>query len=150
MKKPDEIKKDLIDCMEEAIAVGQTCDAQDLLDFSDKAYVCMATTRAYIQHLEAANAEKDKRIGELEAVKRERDALLADLCMLAIKRIPCDMCRNDHRNDPICKSHQGDCSECSLHCPCDGCFDFWEMELTGANFQWRGVCPENTEVKGNA
>lgn len=84
---------------------------------------------------------------ELKAVKQERNALLADLCMLAIKRIPCDMCRNDHRNDPICKSHQGDCSECSLHCPCDGCFDEWEMEFTGANFQWRGICPENTEVQ---
>lgn len=87
---------------------------------------------------------------ELEAVKRERDAAAKDLIKVAKSQIICDVCSNDHRKDPICMSHQGDCSECSLHCPCDGCFDEWELRITGANFAWRGVCPENTEVQDNA
>ena len=84
---------------------------------------------------------------ELEAVKRERDAAAKDLIKVAKSQIICDVCSNDHRKDPICMSHQGDCSECSLHCPCDGCFDEWELRITGANFAWRGVCLENTEVQ---
>lgn len=92
--------------------------------------------RKCIQQLEA----------ELEAVKLERDAAVADIRNMATVQIPCNVCKNDHRSDPVCKSHDGDCSECSLHCPCDGCFDDWEMRLTGCNFTWRGVCPGNTEV----
>lgn len=133
MKTPDEIKKDAL------ALIWQTDASYRQLSKA----LCGKENATLDDVLQAASQVKV----ELKTVKRERDALLADLCMLAMKRIPCDMCRNDHRNDPICKSHQGDCSECSLHCPCDGCFDDWEMEVAGANFQWRGVCAENTEVQ---
>lgn len=61
MKTPDEIKKGIIDCMDEAIVVSESGDAHDLLNFSDKAHVCMAVTLTYIQQLER----------ELEAVKQD-------------------------------------------------------------------------------
>ena len=115
MKTPDEIKKDIIDCMEEAIEIGKTCDAQDLLDFSDKAYVCMATTRAYIQQLES----------ELAAVKRERDALLEYLTNSV--SLHCDICKYGSDDGAICCQRLRDLKE-----KC---------------FEWRGVCPENTEVQ---
>lgn len=145
MKKPDEIKKDLIDCMEEAIEVGQTCDVQVLLDFSDKAYVCMATTRAYIQQLEAANAEKDKRIAELEqeleAAKLQRDAAVAD--MKQAQGCICNICKNHYRPDPAARRY-----ECKILGKFSEIFDDDDGgALLCGKFEWRGVCPENTEVQ---
>lgn len=130
-RTPDEIKKGLMCCWEDGCA---NCPYDDDCEYSAYVYIARDAL-SYIRQLEA----------DLAAAKRERDAALADMRKLATTQIPCDVCSNDHRNDPVCKRHQGDCSECGLHCPCDGCFDDWEMRIMGNNFAWRGGCPENTE-----
>lgn len=131
MKKPEEIKKDIIDCMEEAIEIGKTCDAQDLLDFSDKAYVCMATTRAYIHRLEAKDAMQAQRIAELEqeiaTVKQERDA--------AVSALHGDCSRCMFQETEKCASCRYD-----LEDSFNLCDDFWD---------WDGVCPD-AEVQEDA
>lgn len=146
MKKPEEIKKDLIDCMEEAIEIGKTCDAQGILDFSDKVYVCMATTRAYIQQLEAGimawedvasspGAVEDMAIeinrlqAELVAVKRERDAAVDDWKRAALHgEAMCMTCKFSEDGGP-CFS--------PVFC------------VDGECWQWRGVCKENKEMQAN-
>ena len=151
MKTPDEIKKGL-ECCENPNGNPTICEECPYKDTKgsciDRLYM---EARKCIRQLEAKDVKQAQRIAELEAeldaVKRERDAAVRDMRKMAMSRFPCDVCSNDRQNDPVCKSHQGDCSVCSVHCPCDGCFDDWEMELTGNNFAWRGVCPENTEVQ---
>lgn len=60
MKIPEYIKQDIIDCMDEAIVVNETGDAHDLLDFADKAHVCMSTALTYIQQLESSYSQVSK------------------------------------------------------------------------------------------
>lgn len=86
----------------------------------------MQDALALIQQLETDNAEKDKRIAELEqeleAVKQERDAAVAAL-------------------ESIATGRESKCDHCARKS--DGCRSIcW-----GTRWQWRGVCPENTEVK---
>jgi hypothetical protein len=137
MKTPDEIKKDIIDCLEEAIEVGNTGDAHDLLAFSDKAYVCIVTARAYIHDLETDKSRLNDTIRSLtellnaaheetEKVKRERDAAVASI--------------SEYR---FC----GDCKHIDVSKadePCRTCLND-ETDSKG-EWEWRGVCPENTEV----
>ena len=82
-------------------------------------------TLELIQHLRTDNTEKDKRIAELEqelaAAKRERDALYSDLSRLTEA---CGVCKHGY----ICEN---DCEEL---------FGF-----DRCSFEWRGICPENTE-----
>lgn len=175
MKTPDEIKKDIIDCLEEAIEVGNTGDAHDLLAFSDKAYVCIVTARAYIRQLEADNASKDERIQmleagmeqwhdvaaspgaaedmarenyrltqELAAEKRERDAAVAGLKKAAALGKVCIGCIHvDCEIGEMCQQNDFDCWNCHPGCVCKGC-------VNNSLWQWRGVCPENTEVQEDA
>lgn len=114
----------------------------------------MQDTLALIQQLEADNASKDERIQMLEAglaqwhdvaaspgavedmarenyrltqelavVKRERKALMLDFqtCVKRTRKV-CSVCSN--KGKPICNE-------------CEGC----------DVFEWRGVCPDNTEVQ---
>lgn len=72
---------------------------------------------------------------ELEAVKQERDAAVADL---RSKR-GCETCHNKEAKK-ACPIEDWFCHECLSDCPCVDCLQF-------SLWQWRGVCPENTEVK---
>lgn len=82
MKTPDEIKKGLVEAIDEASWVVEGGDAHDLIDAVYKAHAGMADALAYIQQLEAAHrteyceeadydckalGEARKRIAELEA-----------------------------------------------------------------------------------
>lgn len=73
----------------------------------------------YIRHLER----------ELKAVKRERDAAVADLA--SIPR--CKVCVNLKKDN--------------YEEPCDSCAHIAFMGDVRGNWEWRGVCPENTEEK---
>lgn len=143
MKTPEEIKKDIIDCLEEAIEVGNTGDAHDLLAFSDKAYICIVTARAYIHDLETDKSRLNDTIRSLterlnaaheetEKVKRERDAAVDALG----KSHPCDSCIHF------------DCQWDEP--PCSSCFHSDPVDNFTSNFEWCGVCPENTEVQEDA
>lgn len=81
---------------------------------------------ALIQQLKTDNAEKDKRIAELEqelaAVKRERDAAIRDC-----SEFPCKTC-DDRENRDLC-------------CNC-----IKPGSTRRTNHVWRGVCPD-TEVQ---
>lgn len=91
MKTPDEFKKNLFACMDEAIDVAENGDAHDLLDFAHHAQARMSETYTYIQQLEA----------ELETVKRERDAAVTALESIATGRESrCAHCA--HKSDRDC------------------------------------------------
>ena len=125
MKTPDEFKKNLIACMDEAIEVAENGDAHDLLDFAHHAHARMSETLTYIQQLETKDALQSQRIADLADVladaRRERDAAVADLQSIKC----CATCRR--------------CKICKPYNPFTHyCEDGW---------QWRGVCSENTEVQ---
>lgn len=54
MKTPEEIKKGLVEAIEEASWVVEGGDAHDLIDAVEKAHASMADALAYIQQLESA------------------------------------------------------------------------------------------------
>ena len=66
MKTPEEIKRDMIECMEEANWVVEVGDAHDLIDSVEKAHETMADALSFIRRLEQDNAQKDERIRQLE------------------------------------------------------------------------------------
>lgn len=53
MKKPEEIKKGLVEAIEEASWAVEGGDAHDLIDAVENAHASMADALAYIQQLEA-------------------------------------------------------------------------------------------------
>lgn len=134
MKTPFEIKNGLEICPKglcEACPYPYSRNCQDAL---------VIDALAYIKQLEADNNQKDARVrqikrnirnalreknaaqDELAAVKRERDAAVKDL---RITFNCCDFC--EHSKDGIlCKS---------------------KPRIDHSCFEWRGVCPENTEVQ---
>lgn len=52
MKTPEEIKRDMIDYMEDASCVTEYGDAHDLIDSVEKGHATMAAALAYIRQLE--------------------------------------------------------------------------------------------------
>ena len=118
MKTPDEIKKGL-ECCPGYDCKGCTCYSK----CDDRGFDCvdalMIDALAYIQQLEA----------ELAAVKRERDAAVADLA--SIPR--CKLCVN--------------CETSNYEEPCRSCAHIAFMGDVKGDWKWRGVCPENTEVQ---
>lgn len=69
---------------------------------------------------------------ELEAVKRERDAAVKDMWFSA----HCVNCKYRGKQENC--DGTGCCYSCELDCPC--------VKLP-CGYEWRGVCPENTEVQ---
>lgn len=178
MKKPDEIKQDIIDCTDEAIVVSETGDAHDLLDFADKAHVCMATALMYIQRLELRysqvskalcgkeNATLDEVLQAVGQVKteladaklnhqhtidiaekqKEQIGKLKKLVVRMSKEIAAISAERDaavialHGNCEVCRHEESlKCASCIFN------EDAWNNP--DDNWQWRGVCPENTEVQ---
>jgi hypothetical protein len=117
MKTPKEIKKGLEHCVKTGMACG-ICNYEIRCLKTVRGKPVMQDALVLIKRFEADNAEKDKRIAELEqelaTVKRERDAAVADLGP--------DCC--------TCK-HKGETERCRWS-PC--------------GYEWRGVCPD-TEVQ---
>jgi hypothetical protein len=130
MKTPDEIKKGLEVCSD-ALETSNcpNCPYYKVSGCADKVLV---DARALIQQLEAKDAEKDQRIAELEqelsAVKQERDAALADL---------------DNLNQCYICAHV----DCWDEEPCFSCIHRDFIDNFVSHFEWRGICPENTEVQ---
>lgn len=113
MKKPEENKKGLETCIGKCIGDKPHCPYHSCGDWcTDK---MNRNALAYIRQLEA----------ELEAVKRERDAMERDFLGFA-------MCENNICN--YCNSLTAEmCIRCDDRYP--------------QGFKWRGVCPENTEAQ---
>lgn len=121
MKPPEEIKKGLAACSaDECHGQHEGCTYQD--QFFCTMRMC-GDALAYIQQLESRLAQ----------VERERDAAVSEL------KIEEDCYNCKHNYD--CK-HDGHgyrkCSECG-ECPCSKC------ESGESQYEWRGVCAENTE-----
>lgn len=129
MKTPDVIKKGL-ECLfrHRMDDCDLECSKCDVYAPGWTTSGLCADALTYIQQLEAKDAEKDKRIADLErelaAVKRERDALVDGL----------------HGICESCKHYETELCACCLHDP-----DTWNA--TEDNWEWRGVCPENTGVQ---
>lgn len=119
MKTPEEIKRDMIECMEEANWVVEVGDAHDLIDSVEKAHETMADALSFIRRLEQDNAQKDERIRQLE---REKEAMLRQLSML------CEACK--YWESPM------SCKECST------CTNPWKVNPK-KNWEWRGVEEDN-------
>lgn len=123
MKTPEETKKGL-ECANNCSENGMTCRGCPYL--GENCSALHPDALAYIQQLEATVSEKEKVIAELlekiEQLQRERDAAVNDIkCVISAPEAflnDCVVCKYKYR--PICES-------------CE-----WE---------WRGVCPENTEVQ---
>lgn len=137
MKTPEDIKKGL-ECCGTTIVEGRrtTCNAQ--CPYTYEGIFCRnvlhGDTKSYIVQLEEGidHAEKvtrecaksitenlDKLQSRLAQVERERDAAVADLRIYA----GCKACKFGDLKFP------NDCMDCIRMC----------------NWQWRGVCPENTK-----
>lgn len=77
MKTPEEIKKELVEAIEEASWVVEGGDAHDLIDAVEKAHASMADTLAYIQQLEMLAKQN-------EQIRWERDVAIDQLKQLGI------------------------------------------------------------------
>ena len=101
LRNPDEIKRGLVEAIEEAAWVVEGGDAHDLLDAVDKAHASMADALSYIQQLE-----------------RERDQAVKDLA----RAKDCINCK--HASE--CKTGAHDCYHChEKECPCLTCQYEW-------------------------
>lgn len=104
---------------------------------SNKERECIKTVKGVCPYCEAIAGEANERIQHLESrlaqVERERDAAVRELRIAE----DCYNCKHNY----ACK-HDGygyrKCSECG-ECPCSKC-DSGESQ-----YEWRGVCAENTE-----
>lgn len=109
MKKPDEIKKGLECCTTEPLPNCLECPYWASCEIEGGA-MPETDALAYIQQLEA----------ELEAVKRERDAVLYDMKLVSMRTL-CGVCAYQNPDKKTCGR--------------------WEI-LDGC-FEWRGLCKEN-------
>ena len=135
-----EIKKGLEQCCDTGVGCSGCPYDNDCHDPLCTVNVEMDAVK-YIQQLESDNESKQKRIDELESrlaqVECERDALLnfikTQIFPAVLSDVPeaCRLCRNYDGNftKDVCKW-------CGTH------------EVFG-NFQWRGVCAENTKDGAN-
>ena len=138
MKTPDEIKKGL-ECCDHEGCLGCPYD-----DTCEVHYVtCAKDALAYIRQLERErDATRQERDGlsimltsaesAFETMKRERDALLADL--READRVDCSLCKSYiHAESNDCEYADFLCDNCEVkECSCRNCKD-------GSNWQWRGV-----------
>lgn len=135
MKKPEEIKEGLELCTREVHSAEPMCAR---CPYDDGTFDMVACTGhmsqdafAYIQQLEAKVVKQSQRIDELvqelEVVRRVRDAAVDSL------RGDCRHCK--YITYPSCEE------------PCRSCIDGCSYRTNKIKWEWRGVCPENTEVQ---
>lgn len=115
MKTPDEIKKGLA-------CDTQRCDGCPYDEIIECGVAVQEDALAYIQQLESRLAQAE----------RERDAAVRDMH----KAVVCDACKHDRPFNSNCKN-DFDCEYCKSPCMCQSCH-------LGSNYEWRGVCAENT------
>ena len=141
MKTPDEIKKGLECCDKQA------CEECPYDECGDDSRLCMPVliedSFELVQQLEVKAVKQSQRIAELEqdlaAVMRERDAAVADIKTSQ----SCSLCIHCPKDDE-CETALFLCMECDkVGCVCRECFH-------GEKLEWRGICPENTEVSPDA
>lgn len=144
MKTPEEIKKRLSCFTKQA---NGTCELVcGICEAYSPGYSLTAACTdaiAYIQQHEAELKSYKAEAGvaqralesarqELETVKRERDAAVSDLeC-----GNECYSCK--YRDNRANCDQDESCYNCRLDCPC---------ATFKCNWEWRGVCQENTEVQ---
>lgn len=128
MKSPDEIKKGLECCRDK-----MPCMQCEYYDQRDHKYTCetalLADALALIQQLEEQVRDFTKK---MEQLKRERDALLADLKEADLAECDhCAYCKNADSTD--CDAADCDCVFCeNENCKCKDC-------RNNPNWEWRGV-----------
>ena len=133
MKKPEEIKKGL-ECANNCSESGLRCRECPYL--GDNCSDLNADAIEYIEWLEknlqyTVDAAEVLR-AESAKFERERDAAVSDLeC-----ESECYSCK--YRDNRANCDEDVSCYNCRLDCPCT---------TFKCNWQWRGVCPENTEVQ---
>ena len=112
MKNPDEIKRGLVEAIEEVSWVTEGGDAHDLIDACEKAPASMADAPAYIQQLEDHIGDITKKVERLET---ERDAAVSELTGT------CQVCRWEETEK---------CASCHFNT------DAWNVHES--NWEWRG------------
>ena len=122
MKRHDEIKDGLEHCAEDGC---KKCPYEDDCNMADGFSVLAADALAYIQQLEADNAELLTKVEQLQA---ERDALISDFEQY--DELPCALCEHYSKEESdipckICKN---------LATPTD--------EDKVSQWEWRGVQKE--------
>lgn len=144
MKTLEEIKKVLEHCIETGMACHM-CDYVVRCLKVVRGKPIMQDALALIQQLETKDGEQAQRIADLEqelaSVKRERDAAVAGLKKAAALGKVCIGCIHvDCEIGEMCQQNDFDCWNCRPGCVCKGC-------VNNSLWQWRGVCPEDTEVQ---
>lgn len=128
-KTPDEIKKGLETCS------TKDAECENCPYYDEKCtYGITSDSFAYIQQLEAENAELVQKMQQLE---KERDVLLhiAHDCGEI-----CDECKHGTAiNECLCMESDYFCHLCKADCKCNKC-------IRGSLFEWRGLCDENGGV----
>jgi len=135
MKTPEEIKKGLECCPGQyfGVSCGNCLYSNDVVYCGENGVRIMKDALKYIEQLEA----------DLTAVKQERDAAVSD--MKRAQGCICNICKSHYRPDPAVRRYE---------CKILGKFsEIFGNDDGGAlfcgKFEWRGVCPENTEVQGD-
>ena len=107
---------------------------------------CDPAEERWIEAL-TAGADAITQVSVLESrlaqVERERDAAVWCLIEAAKDGATCTGCRHDPGIDAKCEEADFDCKQCKTPCMCRTC-------QANSNYQWRGVCAENTEEDDNA
>lgn len=127
IKTPDEIKKGLECCGKGDFCTSGACPYHEDCYVEHAVYNLEYDALAYIKQLEQ----------ELVAAKRERDA--------AVSELPhhCWNCKH-HLDKPI---EETDDNGRTIHRYCDA--DCCYPDEENSSWEWRGVCPENTEVQSD-
>lgn len=76
----------------------------------------------------------------LDQAEREKDAVLRCLMKATKEGAVCTGCRHDLGIDGRCEEADFDCKQCKTPCMCKTC-------KANSNYQWRGVCDDDTEDK---
>lgn len=150
MKTPDEIKKGLAEAPHIQYRTSTQNDSDGhstryavAIDyvFRDEIVGCLQQLEASYRQISKAlcgkeNATLDEVLqaiaqvkAELKAVKRERDAACITIKQMAeaLDSPACEWCKGN-----LFDAFDATCKECRMH---------------NEGFEWRGVCPENTEVQ---
>lgn len=87
--------------------------------------------------------EWDTLEAKLKQAERERDAAVDDLKQAAKDGSVCTGCMHNAGLDAVCEAADYDCKVCYEPCKCKNCDD-------NSNYEWRGICEENTNGDSNA
>lgn len=126
MKPPEEIKADAATCI--TMPPNAVCNRLEL--YKD----CGGDCRYVIKELYDLVMHYEFRLAQVE---RERDAAVLCLMEAAKDGAVCTGCRHDLGIDGKCEEADFDCKQCKIPCMCKTCD-------ANFNYQWRGVCDDDT------